>query len=387
MATINGIVWRRVHSFLIAVLVVASSALAAPVLAQAEPPAPVPLDELPWAIRLGGRVNQVQQVLPTIDRVVLVPDAATYVDELFKWSPRGRWPILFEDDQLAPMFIRRFRPAQIIRRDSVGALPPTAQAKRRVLEAVVVSAWGGDPALHTIRQVFELSRYVPPGVVIASTEDPAWTAAVALAAGRGECLAWLDETFRVPNQVLAPEAARQLSEQIERLVQEQQYEYRELGDQIDAITLCRAVAGRVEENPFPASRVNLPGLNTQGPIATTDLVGRREDGQRYAFTGWIFGSEARSAYVAMCSLFLDRDDWWLVNTYPDQSQWQAYGMQAAVPLLGRAGRRGAIVVRRAGWTCELAAIAHRRHPVRCAAAQLQGHGRLLRSLGGNRIRP
>ncbi|MHC4652009.1 MAG: hypothetical protein ACYTES_14305, partial [Planctomycetota bacterium] len=70
-----------------------------------------------WAAVLGARVAQVNRAFPTVDQVVLVPDEATYVEELSRWSPQGRWPVLFADDRLAPMFIRRFKPAHVIRRD------------------------------------------------------------------------------------------------------------------------------------------------------------------------------------------------------------------------------------------------------------------------------
>ena len=83
-------------------------------LAQTQPLPPP--DQLHWAVKLGLRIEQVNRAFPVVDCVVLVPDAATYLDELGKWSPRGRWPVLFEDDQLAPMFIRRFRPSRVYRR-------------------------------------------------------------------------------------------------------------------------------------------------------------------------------------------------------------------------------------------------------------------------------
>ena len=47
---------------------------------------------IPWPVKIGLRSLQVQQALPIIDRVVLVPDGATYLDELNRWSLSGRWP-------------------------------------------------------------------------------------------------------------------------------------------------------------------------------------------------------------------------------------------------------------------------------------------------------
>ncbi len=68
-------------------LVIGALALAA----QAEPAPQVEEPGLPqWASRLGLRVEVANQAFPIVDRVVLVPDSATYVDELSRWTPQGR---------------------------------------------------------------------------------------------------------------------------------------------------------------------------------------------------------------------------------------------------------------------------------------------------------
>ncbi len=252
--------------------------------AQAQPQPPP--EQLHWAVKLGLRVEQVNRAFPVVDCVVLVPDGATYLDELSKWSPGGRWPVLFEDDQLAPMFIRRFRPSRVYRRESVGSLPKAVEDRQRDLEAVAIRAWGGDPQQDTLRQAFQRQTYTPPGVVITSVDDPAWTAAVALAAGRGQSIAWLDGRFGRPNGRLTFEALNRLRSRIDRLVAQVGYQHADLGDDIDAITLCRAIAGRASASP---------NQNQDSTRAITDLLGRTPSGQRYAFTGWIYGDVVRCA--------------------------------------------------------------------------------------------
>jgi hypothetical protein len=166
-----------------------------PTTAPAPPPSTsrqIDPQQLPWAVRLGLRVHEVNQAFPLVDRVVLVPDEATYVDELSRWSPQGRWPVLIEDDQLAPMFIRRFQPQQVVRRAAVGPWPVDTAGRRALLEGAVVRSWGSDAVTKTIGEAFEAQRFVPAGVVITSACDPAWTAAFALAAGRGQPLLWMD---------------------------------------------------------------------------------------------------------------------------------------------------------------------------------------------------
>ena len=303
------------------VLLIAGVIIASPAAGQEEPAEH-------WAVALGRRVDLVDRAFPLVDQVVLVPDAATYVDELSRWSPQGRWPVLFEDEQLAPMFIRRFQPSRVVRREPAASLPHQAPKKRALIEGVITRTWGADPATRTVREAFEARGHTPPGVVFTSLNDPAWTAAVALAAGRGQPIAWLEKRFGEPNRLLAARKFGRLVSRIEELVAEAGYPHTTLGDAIDTITLCRRVAGRVDISADP---------NAQEVRAMTDLIGRRADGRRFAFAGWIFGDERRCAYVAMCSLFLARDRVWLYNTYPDTEGWRVYGMEEAAAALATAG--------------------------------------------------
>ncbi len=284
-----------------------------------------PSDQPHWAIALGTRVEQVQRAFPVLDRVVLVPDAATYVDELARWSPAARWPVLIEDDHFAPMFIRRFSPAQIVRRRSVAH---AGRVTRDDLEAVVIRSWGGDPAVDSIPAVFERHGYTPPGVVIASTGDAAWTAGVALAAGRGQPIAWLDGRFGRPNGLLQADRFAPLKEAVDTLVAGAGYPHAAIGDAIETITLCRDIGGRV----------NIAPNDTATDIrAVTDLLGRSAGGHRYAYAGWIFGDASRCAYAAMCSLFLDRSDVRLYNTYEEPQVVRIYGISEAQGLLAERG--------------------------------------------------
>jgi len=282
----------------------------------------VKLEDLHWAVRLGARVERVNQAFATVDRVVLVPDAATYVDELRKWSPGGRWPVLFEDDVYAPMFIRRFEPAQVIRRESAGSWPREDTARQALLNEIIVSAFGGQPGRHTVKTVFDQQNHQPPGVVFTSVHDDAWPAAVALAAGRGQPLAFLDRDWGRPNGVIETPQVNRLRERINDGVAALGYAHEELGDAIETVTICRRIAGRVKD----------VSTGTADPIAITDYLARNPDGTRYGFAGWIFGDQTRSAYLAMCSLFLERTSIALINTYPRKEQWNVFAMHRAQRL-------------------------------------------------------
>ena len=269
------------------------SALAAaawlPAAAAQDRPTDTP-DDVPasWAIRLGQRSLQVQCAFPLIDRVVLVPDAATYLDELSKWSPQGRWPVLIEDARLSAMFIRRFQPAEVVRRDSIGSRPITREA----IENLTITSFGGQPETHDLHQALTAHRFEPAGIVVASLDDPAWPAAAALAAGRGQPVVWIDRSLGEPNDVMDRAQADELAESIRHSLDSLKWPYADLGDAIDTITICRTMAGGVQ--------YLRPDKNRHEPVAITDYLGRHQrTGRRYAFAGWIFGDEIRSSYVAM----------------------------------------------------------------------------------------
>ena len=64
-----------------------------------------------------------------VDQVVLVPDLATWLDEVGRWKKGAQWPVLIEDDRYTPLFVRRFKPLRLIGRSSIGEeLPSDAKA-------------------------------------------------------------------------------------------------------------------------------------------------------------------------------------------------------------------------------------------------------------------
>lgn len=297
--------------------------------------------KLPWPVRLGLRSLQVDQAFPTVDRVVLVPDPATYLDEIAKWrikgagASAGRWPVLIEDSIYTPMFVRRFKPAQLIRRESINTpLPEALDQKQKLAESVVVSVFGGQSD-QTIAQTFARQQYVPAGVVIASMNDPAWPAAVALAAGHGQPLLWMDTTLGVVNDTLDNQRGQELIKAVDDQMAGCGYTYDTIGDDIDAVTICRALPVKMILNLAPAAQS--PGSKTDEPVATTDALCRLRNGHRYAYVGMIFGDEKWSAYVAMCSLFLERKNIWLYNGHPLSGGWETYGMDDAANKLNEKG--------------------------------------------------
>jgi|LauGreDrversion4_2_1035121.scaffolds.fasta_scaffold07183_5 hypothetical protein len=316
------------------------------VIAQASPPpaaAPSPPPEqqdMPWFAKLGMRSLAVETKLPVVDRVVLVPDEGAYLAEISKWTTKARWPVLFEDAAFAPRFIRAFKPAQVIRR-AAGSPPADAAALRAACDAAICRAWNGDPAAGQVA-AFRAVGLVPAGMVVASAADPSWTAAVALAAGRGQPLLWGEQPLGgSANDVLDAGGFATFDADVRKAFASSGLRWDALGDDLETLTLCRRAALRVNL-PAPPGGRNPQLPRDDGPLSLTDSLCRNADGSRYAFASQVFGDRVRAASMAMCSLFLGRAEAWMFNGYAERGNagaFPAYSFAKAAPALADAGWR------------------------------------------------
>ncbi len=193
-------------------------------------------------------------------------------------------------------------------------------------------------------------KFTPPGVVIANDADPAWTAALALAAGRGQPILWITPPLLGPNRPARDPDDRYSLEQtdsfaslIEAACTTTGYSWNALGDDLDAVTLCLAT---------PVA-TNTPTGDNRAMLATTDLVGRSrppspttttttptppaDTRARWAWCGQIFGCESRAAYMAMCSLFLQPRSAWLFDGYEHTPPFSDFDATPAADFLRQAG--------------------------------------------------
>jgi hypothetical protein len=293
---------------------------------------------MPWPMKIGLQSFQVSMRLPVVDQVVLVPDAATYLDEIGRWDLRGRWPVLIEDGKYASMFVRAFKPARVVRRASVGSLPAGRPEREALAQQAVTRAWtvpGKDTAPKTLAEAYAAVGFQPFGAVFASMDDPAWTAAVALTAGRGQAPFWVAGSLGQPSDTLGAEQFRSLAQQIEDAVRSTGLPALQLGDAIDAVTICLSMPLKADPPRGSRAQAIPQGIPAKPgePVATVDGLCRNEDGSRWAVASNIFGDEVRCAYVAMSSLFLAPRSVWLVNTYPSDGEWAKYSLTDAATVL------------------------------------------------------
>ncbi|MCW5764636.1 MAG: hypothetical protein KIT68_01505 [Phycisphaeraceae bacterium] len=180
--------------------------------------------------------------------------------------------------------------------------------------------------------------------VIASANDPAWTGALALAAGHGQPLVWVSAPAADPGANLPMDQAMALSGQITALLTSLGWKFDALGDEIDALTLALNLPVRVEYAPPPQplapSRLG-PFVPKPGEaLALADVIGRETGRARMARWAWCAhtpGNEAEAAYRAMSALFLRPRSALLFDGYESNEPWVRYDMTAAAKLLTAAG--------------------------------------------------
>lgn len=315
---------------------------------QPQPPKANRYEDLPPAVRLGLRVDAIQKGWAVAPVVVIVPDGASYTAAIGKWVPPGtdspgrRFPVLIDDGSAAALediarFVRGFAPLNIVRWKGGDPLPQEAPARRAMIERTLCRAWGAaepgeNPAAAGLKALID-SHAPRTGIVIASDNDPAWTAALALAAGRAQPLAWVDRPppGRVDTVITAADL-RKFESEIEKACEATHLAWTRIGDDIDTITLCMAAPNRVQSDPKLV-------------LALTDCVGRPPGDdkeqvgsqERWAWAGHIFGTESNSAYMAMCSLFLAPKRAWLFDGYPRNPPWSEFDATGAAEPFKKAG--------------------------------------------------
>jgi hypothetical protein len=279
----------------------------------------------PWPVQVGLRVAILRENIPTVNRIVLVPDAATFLTAIEKWNLKGHWPILIEDDKYTPMFLQRFQPAEIIRLPSIKQQLPKGQKLQQLILKATAIPWNATDTQSLKAKWMQLG-WEPPGVVITSENDPAMMAAVALSAARGQPLVFLEGNFGKPNDTLNNKQWKTLQTAVTTAVESTGYFYSQLGDAIDTLTIVCQLAVKYQSPEKPEEQ-----------LAVTDGLGRHSNGDRWAIAGWIYGSEVRSLYQAMSAIFLDTQTAMLYDSYPKEGSWGKYEMNSAASRLKTIG--------------------------------------------------
>ncbi|MBL0920754.1 MAG: hypothetical protein IBJ10_01355 [Phycisphaerales bacterium] len=305
------------------------SETAPPVPEQTAPGAPaIDFASLPPQIRLGVRVALVRQNIPVHSTVVIVPDASAYIEAIGEWRTEARFPVLIDDGsaeaaESIARFVRAFRPDAVVRWPGSGQVwAQSIEVLRQRVDDAAARAFGAENR-EKIRERWEELRFAPMGVVVASIKDPAWAGALAMAAGYGQPIAWVDVEPRSLAGEVAPEEIAALNGAVASLCESLELPFAGFGDAVDAFTVC----------------LNMPTKHpgADGPLAVTDLLGRNEQKLRWAYVGLMPGDAPTSAYRAMCSLFLNPRSGWFVDGYESRRETAGYDVNRPAAILRERG--------------------------------------------------
>jgi hypothetical protein len=282
-------------------------------------------------------VRQVQAKLPVAPVVVIVRDTTSYVQAISLWRINSRFPVLIDDGtptarENIARFVRAFKPAKILRFASATPDRSNGVAVPEAVENAVGLAWSmpsPDP-LKPFDRAAVLAQWkslqlTPPGIVVAAVDDPAWTAALALAAGRGQPIFWTTSSRRLDAPMTVADAET-LEKNIEAFAESTGLSWKATGDDLDALTLCTAMPQTISGTAV-------------GIMATTDRVGRSNTGggagpKRWAWSSQIPGTGTDAAYRAMSALFAPvAKEAWIFDSYPDSPGWNTFSGKTAEEAL------------------------------------------------------
>lgn len=316
---------------------------------EANAPKRIDMRQAPPSFRLGVRVLTHRHAREASPIVVVADSPAAYVEAIAHWTDRTIFPVLIDDGSWQAAedigrFVRAFEPEQVVRLSTDTALPNGREARQDRFERVLAGIWGlgkdetaADEVMTELVSHLQYAVHMPPGIVVADANDPAWTAALALAAGHAQPIMWYNRSA-IPegvDSVLGQSKAGDLIGAIEFRLEELGMPWQGLGDTIDAVTICMNIPVKC--------RLEI-GENDSERFALTDIVGqhlafstpRLRSVQRWAWAGQVFGGEATSAYRAMSALFLQPRQAWVFDGYTDSEPWSAYDGTVAAENLGKA---------------------------------------------------
>lgn len=320
-------------------------------------------------MRLGVRVELVRRAMPVLPVLVIVPDERSLVAAVGAWSTKARFPVLIDDGTRASReavarFSRAFKPERTARWQAPDSFAPPANPAewRRVIDKSAAAAWGDGkvtPGPADLLNRWKSLDHVPPGIVVTHERDDARTAALVLAAARGQPILWLSDqqrTERGLHEQLTIAQADAISEAVRQAAEATGLSWKELGDDLDAVTLCINAPVRVEYQPVgdawqvPTGNLAMLAPKPGEALALTDVIGRATTGprnQRWAWAGQIFGSARQANERAMAAVFLQPDSAWFFDGYEPRAPFTNFDPREAGEQTKALGWR-TTVIRSAG---------------------------------------
>ena len=294
-------------------------------------------EKYPPPTRLGARAHVLREAQQVIDAVVIVENATDAARAISAWGGLTRFPVLIDDGSLLAAeniarFTRAFEPGNVLRwsPDDTDPWPEELVDSASRMIGILGNTLERGSDMGMMTQVLEKMRESgvgPNGAVMIDPGDESWIAGLALAAGRMQAMTFVEFPGRTNGEMTGNEM-RSVASAIQQQLEAVGTEWEKMGDEVDSITLVGN----------GALRVSL-GIDGKDEKALTDLIGRHRGGigNRWAWSGVVFGDAQGSLYRVMCGLFLVSDSAWLFDGYGRGDPWDLYDATSAGNVLERGG--------------------------------------------------
>lgn len=263
-----------------------------------------------------------------VDRVVLVPDEASFFAAVQMWTEAQYWPILIEDGWFASLFIDAFKPREVVRWEM-----PNRPRRGRLLDALA-------QLIQRHNESFDPNQPPPPGMIALDPTGRQWAGGLALALGRGQPVHTIEMNMG-HRAVVDFKISADLNHRVMKAANN--WNLVQAGS-LFGVTLAGDYPYRYRL-VLPLNAATEPSGRNRGQpnhqlLAVDDLLGRIRYGDmdqpiRFAVVGRLIGDQTQSVYQAMCSLFVQPEQMLWVDTYAERGQgsWGDFRLEPAVQLM------------------------------------------------------
>jgi len=270
------------------------------------------------------------------ERVVyVVPDLSTFLYWIGEWDVDYKFPVFIGKDEYVEKFIFAFKAEKIIYSKPVNL----GKVDKTLVYNALYASWGPEGVKEVknvnknrLKERLKRLQIKPKGIVFTNLESEELAGGIALACGRKQLLDFYNPGLPYAHRATSEEKEVIRKKLISR-IKDWGYAYKELGDEIDYITLALDIPYRY-----------------QNGYSLDDAINRLEPKNEtcFAYVGRLLGiakpnnshltesnppeadnSAGRSMplYQAMCSLFLRVDKALFFDRWPDK--WQRRTSEAA----------------------------------------------------------
>lgn len=259
-----------------------------------------------------------------VETVLLVPNESSFIAAINNWPDDRFYPILIEDAWFAPMFIRAYKPKQVVR----WSLPLTNTTQKNNTsdtDKLIQTNLANTIEKHNQSIQRRDTKIPPPGLVVIDTTSTLRCAGLALALGRNQP-AFISQSPWKHSRIIK---SSELAMTNQKIMPMMMYWMLPQPDSWCALTLAIDLPYRYKFNKIEFDKLHnslkkvwnkpngVPGL--QNLFATDDFLGRTPNSTRLAVVGRLTGNPTQSIYQAMCSLFLQPSNILLFDNYSSKT--------------------------------------------------------------------